>query len=363
MMFCVTVHDFLGSLHVQHAAFLNSLFCIHQMLHKNGRTIHPLVAETIRPGVRQVIWMKQLAQALVHIHLKDVFHQDIKAENLLLSKRKEIKLADFGLAILVESRAASAMPSKKGTTIYFSPEKACGNGSDDAGKSDTWAAGCVLVELVACERLSGPLWDDRPEVRAQRERWIQQAESASPLLGQVARGLLELCPERRLSARDMLIALEGGGAAPHASSSPAPLQVRSTKPVEGSFWHRVAHAWRLFACVSTLTVTTLTPYPSLLTPQPLSSRLLTLSLQHSSLTLHPSPPSLTILTSSHTLSRFSEREGQGEEGGGGGDGFVLCGSQPHDTERLKPSGVQSLQWRTLKFHKARPNPGHSAPRQ
>ena len=184
--------------------------------------------------------MRQLAHALVYIHLNCVFHRDIKVDNLLLSKGKEIKLADFGLAILVESNAASAMPTKKGTDKYFSPEKARASGRYEAGKSDMWAAGCVLVELVACERLPGPLWDDGPEGCAKRGAWIKRAESASPLLGQVARGLLELCPEQRLSAEDMLTVLKGGSAAQHSSPAPSQLQVRSAMP-DGRCSGRAAH--------------------------------------------------------------------------------------------------------------------------
>ena len=185
--------------------------------------------------------MEQLANALFYIHLNRVFHRDIKAANLLISRRKEIKLADFGLAILVESSAGSAMQSKKGTDKYFSPEKARGAGRYAAGKSDTWAAGCVLVELVACELLPGPLWDDGPEMRVQRGAWIKQAERASPVLGKVARGLLELCPERRLSAKDMLLVLDGSGFVPHATPAPASLQVRSAMPGGWCYRRRVAH--------------------------------------------------------------------------------------------------------------------------
>ena len=141
---------------------------------------------------------------------------------MLLSRRKDVKLADFGLAVVVESSAASAAQSKKGTTIYFSPEKARCTGWIEAGKADLWAVGCVLAELVEGELLVGSLWDDGPVVNALREAKVAQAARAAPVLGQVARGLLELNPERRLSAKDMLFVVEGRGAAPHA----APAQVQ-----------------------------------------------------------------------------------------------------------------------------------------
>ena len=70
-----------------------------------------------------------------------------------------------------------------------------------------------------------------------------QAARAAPVLGQVARGLIELSPEqRRLSAKEMLAVLEGRGAAPHVLPSPAPLQVRCAAPGGGSLRHGVARA-------------------------------------------------------------------------------------------------------------------------
>ncbi|KAJ1485394.1 kinase-like domain-containing protein, partial [Baffinella frigidus] len=102
-----------------------------------------------KPGpetAQVVIWMKQMARALMYIHGEKVCHRDIKADNVLLSERGHIMLADFGLAVVANSSAASAAKSKTGTAVYFSPEKADGSDGYDS-KADMWAAGCVLVEL------------------------------------------------------------------------------------------------------------------------------------------------------------------------------------------------------------------------
>ena len=60
--------------------------------------------------------------------------------NVLLSRRGHIKLADFGLACVLESSEGSARRSKKGTAVYFSPEKEDGVVGYDS-KDDMWAAG------------------------------------------------------------------------------------------------------------------------------------------------------------------------------------------------------------------------------
>ena len=59
---------------------------------------------------------------------------------MLLSKRGHIKLVDFGLAKVVNSTLGEAVQSKKGTAVYFSPEKEDGMVGYDS-KDDMWAAG------------------------------------------------------------------------------------------------------------------------------------------------------------------------------------------------------------------------------
>ena len=128
---------------------------------------------------------------------------------MLLSRHGHIKLADFGLAAVVDISEASAFAkSKNGTAVYFSPEKADGAGYNS--KADMWAAGCLLIELGKRERLREHIHSGRAEVRAQREAWIALVGSmtGSALLEEVARGLLQYDQEQRLSGNDMLYLLQ-----------------------------------------------------------------------------------------------------------------------------------------------------------
>jgi serine/threonine protein kinase len=68
----------------------------------------------------------------------------------------DVKLADFGLAIMNTSSMASAGGTKAGTAWYFSPEKANGKKASP-GPVDMWAVGCALVELILGQRLGSPL--------------------------------------------------------------------------------------------------------------------------------------------------------------------------------------------------------------
>jgi serine/threonine protein kinase len=68
----------------------------------------------------------QTADALDYIHSQGIVHRDIKPENVLLAHAEGplcIKLADFGVAAVLNTVAGSALMSKTGTLPYFSPER------------------------------------------------------------------------------------------------------------------------------------------------------------------------------------------------------------------------------------------------
>ncbi|HET7600152.1 MAG TPA: protein kinase [Gemmatimonadales bacterium] len=101
----------------------------------------------------------QTALALDYAHRQGVIHRDIKPANILLEEDNAI-VADFGVARAV-SAAAEADITRTGTPIgtaaYMSPEQATGAPLD--GRSDVYALGCVLYEMLAGR---SPFADDSP---------------------------------------------------------------------------------------------------------------------------------------------------------------------------------------------------------
>ena len=91
----------------------------------------------------------QMADGLEAAHEKGVVHRDIKPDNVMLMKgsRGLVKLMDFGLAQLAESSKLTREGTTLGTPIYMSPEQALGESTDE--RSDVWALGVVLYEMVA----------------------------------------------------------------------------------------------------------------------------------------------------------------------------------------------------------------------
>jgi serine/threonine-protein kinase len=86
-----------------------------------------------------------IARALEAAHLRDVLHHDIKPANVLLGFDGAIKVADFGLAALINNVTAS-QDMVFGTPGYIAPEAATGVGRD--ARTDLFALGVVLYQCV-----------------------------------------------------------------------------------------------------------------------------------------------------------------------------------------------------------------------
>ena len=93
--------------------------------------------------------MLQVLDALASAHDQGVVHQDVKPANIMLTPDMRVKVADFGICRFVNMEV-TITTSSMGTPNYMSPEQCRGSPVD--GRSDLFAAGATLFEMVAGER-------------------------------------------------------------------------------------------------------------------------------------------------------------------------------------------------------------------
>lgn len=93
---------------------------------------------------------REVADALSYAHSRGVIHRDIKPENILLDAGHAV-VADFGIARAITAAGGERLTETGlaiGTPAYMSPEQAAGS-TDLDGRSDVYAVGCVLYEMLA----------------------------------------------------------------------------------------------------------------------------------------------------------------------------------------------------------------------
>jgi serine/threonine-protein kinase len=177
----------------------------------SGETLKQRIVRAPVPVNEAIRFALQIADALEAAHAKGILHRDLKPANVNVTPEGKLKLLDFGLAKAFALGAASPDISHSptiaadathqgvvlGTASYMSPEQARGRALD--ARSDLWAFGCVIYEMLARKKaFDGDSVSDILVAILDREPDWAALPSATPSpLRDLLRRLLEKDPAKR----------------------------------------------------------------------------------------------------------------------------------------------------------------------
>jgi TolB-like protein len=160
------------------------------MPYVTGDSLRARLAEEIQLPLDEAVRIcTEVAEALSYAHARGIVHRDVKPGNILLDESHAL-LADFGIARVVSELGGEALSQSGlavGTPEYMSPEQCSNRGKID-GRSDIYALGCVLYEMLSGEPpFTGPtvqaiiarhLHDQPRSLRAVRSTIPEHVEEA-----------------------------------------------------------------------------------------------------------------------------------------------------------------------------------------
>jgi len=215
---------------------------------------------------------RQIGQALEAAHDKGIIHRDLKPANVMLTADGQVKVLDFGLAKMLEKdpteSSSSLSPTLSihathagmilGTAAYMSPEQARGKTVDK--RSDVWAFGCVLFEMLTGKRAfeGEDVTDTIAAVVRGEPDWRALPASVPPHVRAILTRCLEKDRRQRFSDISVPLFLLNQGAGLVSPASPASV---ATRP---PLWRRslpAVSAAVLAAAVTSAVAWSLRPVP------------------------------------------------------------------------------------------------------
>ena len=194
----------------------------------DGETLAERLIRGPLPLAETLAIARQIAEALEAAHAQGIVHRDLKPANIKIRPDGTVKLLDFGIAKALDAASAAdrgrgEAPAPTvtstghivGTAAYMSPEQARGKATDK--RSDIWAFGCVLYELLTARRaFEGKTTSDTLVSILERDvEWDRLPNHVPATIRRMLRRTLDKDPRRRLhDIADARIEIEDALSAP-----------------------------------------------------------------------------------------------------------------------------------------------------
>jgi len=179
---------------------------------------------TALPLSTMVTYAKQVAEALQYAHDEKLIHRDVKPENILLGRRNEVLLSDFGIALMVQTFHYQSVQDVAGTLPYMAPEQIQGQPRQ---ASDQYSLGVLVYEWICGTR---PFDGSLTEILSQQlvvapPSLIEKVPTLTAAVEQVVMTALNKDADKRFSnvrafAHALEQASQPGTAAPEHVSKP-----------------------------------------------------------------------------------------------------------------------------------------------
>jgi serine/threonine-protein kinase len=167
----------------------------------------------------------EIARGLEEIHGRGLVHRDLKPANVMLGRKGEVKIADFGVALDARGHGLTRTGTALGTPAYMSPEQIQGARLDF--RSDLFSFGALTHQLVSGELPYGEPGDEAEpllqRIERRRPRSLRRAAPGTPrgLARAVRRTLQHRSPRRARTTSELRRRLE------RALGSPNPADARA----------------------------------------------------------------------------------------------------------------------------------------
>jgi serine/threonine-protein kinase len=100
------------------------------------------------PAAKALETARKLCAGLAAAHDRGIIHRDLKPQNIMMNKRGDVVIMDFGLAAIADQLSGAEV--RNGTPAYMAPEQL--RGAEVTAKSDIYSLGLVLYELFTGKR-------------------------------------------------------------------------------------------------------------------------------------------------------------------------------------------------------------------